>query len=74
MCRRKHAWRAVDTAAIDRSARYLGARATAAGDAACKDVAAARANGALKYTWSFEWPTRDQWTAGQRYGFCWVPG
>ena len=73
VCRRKHAWRAVDTVAIDGSARYLGAAASAAGDARCKDVAAARANGALKYTWSFEWPTRDQWKAGQRYGYCWIP-
>ncbi len=74
VCRRRHAWRAVGTIPIDRSARYLGAHATAQGDSACKDVAAARAHGALKYTWSFEWPTRDQWQAGQRYGYCWVPG
>lgn len=74
VCKRKHAWRAVDTVDLDRSARYLGARAAAQGDSDCKDVAAARANGALKYTWSFEWPTRDLWTSGQRYGYCWVPG
>jgi hypothetical protein len=74
VCRRKHTWRAVETVDIDRSARYLGAQAAAQGDSACKDVAAARANGALKYTWSFEWPTRDLWDTGQRYGYCWVPG
>jgi hypothetical protein len=74
VCRRHHAWRAVDTVTLDSSARYLGARATAQGDSQCKDEASARANGALKYTWSFEWPTRDQWQAGQRYGYCWVPG
>jgi hypothetical protein len=73
VCRRRHTWQAVSTVTLDRSARYLGPRATAQGDARCKDAAAARANGALKYTWSFEWPTRDQWTAGQRYGYCWVP-
>jgi hypothetical protein len=74
VCRRRHAWRAVDTVTLDSSARYLGSRATAQGDSQCKDDAAARAHGALKYTWSFEWPTRDQWRAGQRYGYCWVPG
>ncbi len=74
VCRRHHAWRAVDTVDLDRNARYLGKNAAAQGDAECKDVASARANGALKYTWSFEWPTRDQWRAGQRYGYCWVPG
>jgi hypothetical protein len=73
-CRRRHSWRAVDTVDLDRSARYLGPRAAAQGDTECKDVAAARAAGALHYTWSFEWPTRDQWQSGQRFGYCWVPG
>ena len=53
---------------------YLAKSVTASGDASCKDVAAKRANGALKYTWSFEWPSRAQWATGQRYGYCWVPG
>jgi hypothetical protein len=74
VCRRRHAWRAVDTVDLPRTARYLGAAASDQGDAECKDVAAARSGGALRYTWSFEWPTRDQWRAGQRYGYCWVPG
>jgi hypothetical protein len=74
VCRRKHSWRAVSTVDLPRSTSYLGAKAAALGDSDCKDVAAARANGALKYTWSFEWPTRDLWTSGQRYGYCWVPG
>lgn len=74
VCRRAHSWRAVGTVDLDRNARYLGAKAAAQGDSDCKDVAAARANGALKYTWSFEWPTRDLWSSGQRYGYCWVPG
>ena len=53
--------------------RYLAKDVAATGDAACKDVASERADGALKYTWSFEWPTRAQWQSGQRYGYCWVP-
>jgi hypothetical protein len=73
VCRRKHSWQAVATVDLARTARYLGPRAAAQGDSECKDVAAARANGALKYTWSFEWPTRAQWSTGQRYGYCWVP-
>ena len=73
VCRRTHAWRAVDTVDFDDSTRYLGRAAAARGDTACKDVAAARADGALRYTWSFEWPTRAQWRAGDRYGFCWIP-
>ena len=59
--------------AISGVAHYLAKDVTASGDASCKNVAAQRANGALQYTWSFEWPTRAQWAAGQRYGYCWVP-
>jgi hypothetical protein len=73
VCADKHSWRAVDVVDLPASTHYLAKDAAATGDAACKDVASKRANGALKYSWSFEWPTRDQWTAGQRYGYCWVP-
>ncbi len=73
ICSEKHAWRAVDVVDLPAKARYLAKDVAATGDARCKDVAATRANGALKYTWSFEWPTRAQWQAGQRYGYCWVP-
>jgi hypothetical protein len=73
VCSERHSWRAVDVIALPRDARYLAKPVAAQGDAACKDVAAERANGELKYTWSFEWPTHAQWAAGQRYGYCWVP-
>jgi hypothetical protein len=73
VCSEKHSWQAVDVVDLPEDARYLGDAATATGDAACKDVASERANGALTYTWSFEWPTRAQWQTGQRYGYCWVP-
>jgi len=73
VCADKHSWRAVDVVDLPKSTRYLAKDAAATGDAACKDVAAKRANGALKYTWSFEWPPRQAWAAGQRYGYCWVP-
>ena len=73
VCSEKHSWRAVDVVDLPASTRYLAKDAAATGDSACKDVAAKRANGALKYTWSFEWPPRADWAAGQRYGYCWVP-
>ncbi len=73
VCSRTHAWRAVDVVELPADTRYLAKSAAASGDARCKDVAADRAEGALKYSWSFEWPTRPQWAAGQRYGYCWVP-
>ena len=52
VCSERHSWRAVDVVDLPASTRYLAKDAAATGDAACKDVAAERANGALKYTWS----------------------
>ncbi|KQT89614.1 hypothetical protein ASG49_18000 [Marmoricola sp. Leaf446] len=72
-CADPHRWRAVDTVDLPADARYLDAAVTDRGDSACEDVAASRADGALRYSWSFEWPTRPQWRDGQRYGWCWVP-
>ena len=25
------------------------------------------------FTWGYEWPTAEQWAAGQTYGLCWAP-
>jgi len=73
VCSQRHRSRAVGVFDLPRDARYLAKDVEADGNSACKDVAAKRAKGDLKYTWSFEWPTRAQWAAGQRYGYCWVP-
>ena len=73
VCAQKHSWRAVDVVELPKAARYLAKDVAATGDASCKDVAAQRADGELSYTWSFEWPTRAEWAAGQRFGYCWVP-
>jgi len=27
----------------------------------------------LNYRWGYEWPTEQQWQAGQHYGICWAP-
>jgi hypothetical protein len=73
MCSQKHTWRAVDTISLPSNRRYLAKDVTAAADPWCKDVASKRAEGSLKFTWSFEWPPKAQWDAGQRWGYCWVP-
>lgn len=73
VCSERHSWRAVDDVGLPKDARYLAKGVTATADAGCKAVASERAGGELKYTWSFEWPTRAQWKSGQRYGYCWVP-
>ena len=73
VCSVAHSWRAVDTVDLPAGTAYLDKTAGTTADSSCQDVASARADGALKFSWSFEWPTRAQWDAGQRYGYCWVP-
>ncbi len=73
ICARRHTWRAVSVIPLAPHARFHERPAGAAADGRCKQVAAAAAGGALRYTWAFEWPTLQQWRAGQRYGFCWLP-
>ena len=72
-CSVRHSWRAVDVIDLPRRVRYLDRAASAAAENACKDVASDRADGALRFQYSFVWPTRVEWDAGQRYGYCWVP-
>lgn len=74
ICSQRHAWQAVATLDLPSGTRFRGRAATADANSRCQDVARNRSHGSLKYTWSFEWPTRPQWQAGQRYGYCWVPG
>ena len=73
ICAAKHTWRARATITLPRSTRYLAKGAGAKADEQCRDVAARRTGGAGKLRWSFEWPTKAQWAAGQRYGLCWTP-
>ncbi len=73
ICSEKHSWAAVKVLSIANDAKYLGPNAQGVADAACKSVGQDRATDPLTYTWSFEWPTKEDWDAGQRYGLCWVP-
>lgn len=72
-CSERHNWRAVDTIDLPPGTRFQAQDAGAAADRECQDIAAARAGDSLRYTWSFEWPSRAAWDEGQRYGYCWVP-
>lgn len=72
-CGLPHSWRAVATIDLPQRAGYLDRRATAAANERCRDLAAASAANALKFTWSFEWPAREAWRDGQHWGWCWLP-
>lgn len=73
ICAARHTWRARATITLPRSTRYLAKGAGAKADDRCRDIAARRTGGSGKLRWSFEWPTKAQWAAGQRYGLCWTP-
>lgn len=73
LCSAKHKWRAIAIVTLPQKSRYLAKAATASATKSCGTIAASNAAGALKYTWSFEWPNKQQWQAGQRYGLCWLP-
>jgi hypothetical protein len=73
LCRAPHTWRAISTVPLD-AGPYPGEKAVrAAGQDVCDDAAQALAADALDYQWGYEWPTSEQWSAGQTYGRCWAP-
>lgn len=73
-CGRPHSWRAVATLPIRGGKAYPGQRAVrAAGDATCSDRVRAQAENPLRFRYGWEWPTKEQWHAGQRFGYCWAP-
>ena len=73
ICSRDHSWRAVSTIDIPQGADYLGKKASAAADTVCQDRATSEVKESLKYEWAFQWPSRQDFDAGQRYGWCWLP-
>ncbi|GGF31831.1 hypothetical protein GCM10011519_01490 [Marmoricola endophyticus] len=72
-CDQKHTWEAISSVDLPEDAAYLGKAAGKDADARCKDEAADRADDPLSFTWSFQWPTKEDWQSGQRWGLCWVP-
>jgi hypothetical protein len=74
ICRRTHSWRAFATIALPGGRVYPGTAAVRkAGNDDCRAQARARSSDSLKFRYGWEWPTREQWLAGQHFGYCWVP-
>jgi hypothetical protein len=74
ICARPHSWRAIATIPLPGGRSYPGAaRVRSEGNASCRDVAAERAADPLRFEFGWEWPTREQWGNGRRYGYCWAP-
>jgi hypothetical protein len=73
ICSRKHAWRA--TASYDIPGRTWPGqqRLRQIGSDPCRSAGEAAANSSLDFEWALDWPDREQWRAGRRYGLCWAP-
>ena len=72
-CAGPHSWQAISVIDLGKDVSYLGPPAQAAADEACKAQAQQRASDPLNLKWSFQWPSKEAFDAGQRYGLCWVP-
>jgi hypothetical protein len=74
ICARPHRWRAISTIPLEGGREYPGVEEVrSAGDQVCSDQARALAEDPLQFRYGWEWPTREQWDRGQRYGYCWMP-
>jgi hypothetical protein len=73
ICSDDHAWRAIRTVDFARPTYPGAGAARAAGQQPCEDAAREQASDALNFRWGYEWPTQEQWDAGQTYGLCWIP-
>jgi hypothetical protein len=74
VCSRPHRWQAVTTIDIPGGRRYPGRAAVRqAGDEACRDHVRELTGSPDRFSYGWEWPTREQWRSGQRHGFCWAP-
>jgi len=72
ICSARQSWRAI-AVVRHRGTHYPGAKALTADRESCEDPARAAADDPLKVVFSYLAPTRQQWSAGQHYGTCWVP-
>ncbi|CAB4695674.1 MAG: hypothetical protein F2667_03505 [Actinobacteria bacterium] len=73
ICSGPHRWRAISVVDLP-SGDYPGeATAREAGQTPCEDAGRDAADDPLSYRWGYEWPSSEQWAAGQTYGVCWVP-
>ena len=73
ICSGPHSWRALRTVPIG-GQKYPGVAAVrGAGQQTCEDAGREVASDKLSFKWGYEWPSAEQWEAGQRYGLCWAP-
>jgi Septum formation len=73
MCTQAHTYRALAAIRLgDAGAKYPGTGTTLSdGKARCKNLVAHRLNVTGGFTYSWTYPSNNDWLAGQRFGYCW---
>ncbi|GAA4107846.1 hypothetical protein GCM10022215_01120 [Nocardioides fonticola] len=78
VCSGPHRWRAISIVPLADAAgaqgRYPGQDVVRErGQEPCQNAGQDAADDPLDFQWGYEWPTAEQWSAGQTYGICWIP-
>jgi hypothetical protein len=73
ICSRKHSWRAVASYDVPGKTWPGAQRLREIGSDPCRSAGEAAAGSSLDFEWALDWPDREQWQAGRRYGLCWAP-
>jgi hypothetical protein len=73
ICASPHSWKALRTVAFSPGPYPGESKVSSAGKQPCMDAGRAVSSDPLNYRWSYQWPSRQQWKAGQTYGVCWAP-
>jgi hypothetical protein len=73
ICSHRHAWKALSTISIS-GTTYPGISAVRrAGEDDCRDQVERASGTPERFSYGWEWPTREQWGDGQHFGYCWAP-
>lgn len=73
ICSRRHAWKALSTISIPGSTYPGESEVRQAGEDDCRDQVRRATGTPERFSYGWEWPTREQWRSGQHFGFCWAP-
>lgn len=74
ICSETHSWKALTTIDLAGGRSYPGRAAVRrGGENRCRAFVRRASGDPDRFRYGWEWPTAQQWRAGQRYGFCWAP-
>jgi hypothetical protein len=74
LCSHRHRWRAIAPIRLGRdSTAWPGVREVKTrGDSRCSDAVRQWLGYPATWRYGWQWPSRGDWTNGQRFGYCWA--